>query len=126
MKPFVISDEVGAALTAGRPVVALETTIVSHGMPWPENLETALAVEEAWFRSARFRRAVSLSSTSWLFARGRGVLPKELSRWATSRLKADKAVECNCCLYGYPQSARTGGRALRQAAAALVSCLLLP
>ena len=30
---------------AGRPVVALETTIVSHGMPWPDNLETALAVE---------------------------------------------------------------------------------
>ena len=30
---------------AGKPVVALETTIVSHGMPWPDNLETALAVE---------------------------------------------------------------------------------
>jgi len=41
--------------------------------------------------------------------RGRGVLPKELSRWAASRLKADKAVECNCCLYGYPKAAR--GRA---------------
>ena len=40
-----ISPEVGAALDAGRPVVALETTIVSHGMPWPENIETAMAVE---------------------------------------------------------------------------------
>jgi pseudouridine-5'-phosphate glycosidase len=42
---LVIGDEVAAALSAGRPVVALETTIVSHGMPWPENIETALAVE---------------------------------------------------------------------------------
>jgi pseudouridine-5'-phosphate glycosidase len=43
---LVVSPEVSTALAAGRPVVALETTIVSHGMPWPENLETALAVEE--------------------------------------------------------------------------------
>jgi len=42
---LVVSPEVAAALAAGRPVVALETTIVSHGMPWPENIETALAVE---------------------------------------------------------------------------------
>lgn len=38
--------------------------------------------------------------------RGRGVLPKELSRWATRRLKADQAVECTCCLYGYPRGVR--------------------
>src|SRR5690606_11240070 len=42
---LVVSPEVQDALAAGRPVVALETTIVSHGMPWPENIETALAVE---------------------------------------------------------------------------------
>ncbi len=44
--PLVFSPEVAAALAALKPVVALETTIVSHGMPWPENLDTALAVEE--------------------------------------------------------------------------------
>ena len=43
---LVLSPEVAAAIAAGRPVVALETTIVSHGMPWPSNLETALAVED--------------------------------------------------------------------------------
>ena len=43
--PLVVAPEIAAALAAGRPVVALETTIVSHGMPWPQNLETALAVE---------------------------------------------------------------------------------
>lgn len=41
-----VNEEVQAALAERRPVVALETTIVSHGMPWPQNLETALAVEE--------------------------------------------------------------------------------
>lgn len=40
-----IHPEVAAALAAGRPVVALESTIISHGMPWPRNAETALAVE---------------------------------------------------------------------------------
>ncbi len=43
---IALSPEVAAALAAGRPVVALETTIVSHGMPWPKNLDTALAVEQ--------------------------------------------------------------------------------
>jgi len=42
-----LSAEVAAALAAGRPVVALESTIISHGMPFPQNLETALAVEAA-------------------------------------------------------------------------------
>ncbi len=42
-----LSDPVAAALAAGRPVVALESTIITHGMPWPENLETAQAVEAA-------------------------------------------------------------------------------
>lgn len=41
----VVSPEVGDALAAGRPVVALESTIVSHGMPYPQNLETAALVE---------------------------------------------------------------------------------
>jgi pseudouridylate synthase len=44
--PLVLSPEIAGALAAGRPVVALESTIVSHGMPWPRNLETALAVED--------------------------------------------------------------------------------
>ena len=40
-----ISPEVKDALEAGKPVVALESTIISHGMPYPQNVETALAVE---------------------------------------------------------------------------------
>ena len=40
-----IAPEVSAALAAGRPVVALESTIISHGMPYPQNLEMARRVE---------------------------------------------------------------------------------
>ena len=40
-----LSPEVAGALAAGKPVVALESTIISHGMPYPQNVETALAVE---------------------------------------------------------------------------------
>ena len=37
-----ISPEVQEALREGQPVVALESTIISHGMPYPQNVETAL------------------------------------------------------------------------------------
>ena len=40
-----VSPEVAAAVAAGKPVVALESTIISHGMPYPQNVETALKVE---------------------------------------------------------------------------------
>ena len=41
-----VHPEVAAALANGVPVVALESTIISHGMPYPQNVETALAVEQ--------------------------------------------------------------------------------
>lgn len=42
---FTPSPAVAAALDAGRPVVALESTIITHGMPWPDNLAVAREVE---------------------------------------------------------------------------------
>jgi pseudouridine-5'-phosphate glycosidase len=42
---LVINTEIAAALAAGGPVVALESTIITHGMPFPTNLETAVGVE---------------------------------------------------------------------------------
>ena len=47
MIPMTKSEEVTAALAEGAAVVALESTIVTHGLPWPRNLETARAVEAA-------------------------------------------------------------------------------
>ena len=46
MNPYLdIHPEVAEAIRSGRPVVALESTIISHGMPYPQNVETALRVE---------------------------------------------------------------------------------
>lgn len=44
---LVFSEEVAEARASGKPLVALESTIIAHGMPYPENLSTALRVEAA-------------------------------------------------------------------------------
>ena len=41
-----VNPEVAEAIASGKPVVALESTNISHGMPYPQNVETALAVEK--------------------------------------------------------------------------------
>ena len=42
---FRVSEEVAKALEENKPVIALESTIISHGMPYPQNVETAMKVE---------------------------------------------------------------------------------
>jgi pseudouridine-5'-phosphate glycosidase len=42
---FDVHPDVASALAEGRPVVALESSIISHGSPWPKNVETALELE---------------------------------------------------------------------------------
>ncbi|WP_050528714.1 pseudouridine-5'-phosphate glycosidase [Pseudorhodobacter aquimaris] len=44
--PLTFLPEVADALAAGKPVVALESTIITHGMPWPQNMEMAQTVEQ--------------------------------------------------------------------------------
>ncbi len=44
--PILYSPEVAEARTKGRAIVALESTIITHGMPWPQNVETARLVED--------------------------------------------------------------------------------
>jgi pseudouridine-5'-phosphate glycosidase len=44
---LAVAEEVAAALAAGRPVVALESTLISHGLPYPANVEVARAAETA-------------------------------------------------------------------------------
>jgi pseudouridine-5'-phosphate glycosidase len=47
MQPYLLfSAEVAAARAAGLPIVALESTIISHGMPYPQNVQTAREVEQ--------------------------------------------------------------------------------
>lgn len=45
-KSFIYTDEVRISLTQGKPVLALESTIIAHGMPYPQNLEFALEAED--------------------------------------------------------------------------------
>ncbi|HVI95842.1 MAG TPA: pseudouridine-5'-phosphate glycosidase, partial [Anaeromyxobacter sp.] len=47
MSLLAIADEIQAALAAGRPVVALETSVVAHGLPHPENLGAARRCADA-------------------------------------------------------------------------------
>src|SRR4051812_35471076 len=42
---FRISEEIAEALENGGPIVALESTVIAHGLPYPQNLETALELE---------------------------------------------------------------------------------
>jgi len=58
--PLDVRPEVAAALREGRPVVALESTLIAHGLPWPLNLETARAEEE----EVRRRGAIPATSAT--------------------------------------------------------------
>ena len=73
-----VSAEVAEAVGSGRPVVALESTIISHGMPYPRNMETAFSVEAA------VRGAGAVPATIALIG-GRlkvGLSPEEIERIA--------------------------------------------
>ena len=79
-----ISPEVKSALEEGRPVVALESTIISHGMPYPRNVETALLVEQTIRENGavpatiaviggRLKAGLSREEIEYLGKMGRGV-----------------------------------------------------
>lgn len=55
-----VSPEVQRALEDGRAVVALESTIISHGMPYPQNLHTALEVEEVVRRNGAVPATIAI------------------------------------------------------------------
>src|SRR6478672_3467632 len=71
-------DEVAAALAAGRPVVALESTLVAHGRPWPANLGTARAAEDA----VRAGGAVPATVAVWHGRPTVGLTPAQLEELA--------------------------------------------
>ena len=80
-----IAPEVQEALAAGKPVVALESTIISHGMPYPKNVETALLVEQTIrdngavpatiaIIGGRLKAGLSREEIEYLGKTGRGVV----------------------------------------------------
>ncbi|MEQ9813516.1 MAG: pseudouridine-5'-phosphate glycosidase [Azospirillaceae bacterium] len=80
---LVLGAEIADALADRRPVVALESTIIAHGMPYPDNLATAHALEEA------VRRAGALPATIAIFD---GRIHVGLDAQGLERLAGDPSV----------------------------------
>jgi pseudouridine-5'-phosphate glycosidase len=112
MNPYLdLSPEVAEALAAGKPVVALESTIISHGMPYPRNVETALRVETA------VREAGALPAT---IAVVEGRLKAGLDRAQIERLgKAGSAV-LKASRRDLPKLAAEGGDGATTVAATMI------
>lgn len=55
-----IHPEIKQAIAENKPIVALESTIISHGMPWPKNVETAKAVEDAVRKSGAIPATIAI------------------------------------------------------------------
>ena len=96
-----VAPEVKAALDAGRPVVALESTIVAHGLPWPENLDIGRALEEEVRRSGATPATIAVvagrvavgidDGTLERMARAGG--PGDIGKWRKAGV-ADLAILC--------------------------------
>ena len=74
-----IATEIASAVAAGGPVVALESTIVAHGLPFPDNLEVARACEAA------VRAAGALPATVAVVAASSSARSRSVSSSAPSR-----------------------------------------
>ena len=89
--PLDIAPEVSDALAENRPVVALESTIISHGMPYPQNVETARLVEETIRAEGGTPATIAV-----LEGRARiGLSDKALTRLGDPDTKVDKLSRAN-------------------------------
>ncbi len=96
--PLTFAAEVAAAKAKNRPIVALESTIITHGMPYPQNLETAQAVE------AEIRKAGAVPATIAVMG-GKihiGLEPEELEALAQTMdaMKVSRADLAVCLAKG--------------------------
>jgi pseudouridine-5'-phosphate glycosidase len=73
---LAISDEVRAALDAGRAIVALESSLIAQGLPAPHNLDTALAAEAAVRESAAVPATVAVEDGRIVVGADRGLLER--------------------------------------------------
>jgi pseudouridine-5'-phosphate glycosidase len=86
-KHLSISPAVKKALAAGQPVVALESTIITHGMPYPQNLEMARNVEAVIEKHGAVPATIAIMDGKFKV----GVTAKDLERLAQTGGKAAKA-----------------------------------
>ena len=73
---LAVSDEVRSALDAGRPVVALESSLIAQGLPVPHNLETALAAEKAVRESGAIPATIALNDGRIVVGAARDLLER--------------------------------------------------
>lgn len=78
---LTVAPEVGDALADGRPLVALESTLISHGLPYPQNVEVAHAAEAAVRRSGAVPATVAIHAGRILV----GLAEAQLETLATTR-----------------------------------------
>ena len=94
-----IHPDVAAALADGQPVVALESTIISHGMPYPQNVETALKVEQTVRENGalpatiaiingRLKVGLSEEEITYLGKTGKAVIKNQPSGYSVHRCPA--------------------------------------
>src|SRR5438874_2135409 len=81
-----VKDEVAEALRESRPVVALESTVIAHGLPWPRNLEAARRIEAA------VRAEGAIPATIGVFA-GRPIVGLDAEVLETFARSADPAAQ---------------------------------
>ncbi|MEM6513517.1 MAG: pseudouridine-5'-phosphate glycosidase [Pseudomonadota bacterium] len=92
-----LSDEVAEALANGRPVVALESTIISHGMPYPQNRDTALQVEQRVRDSGATPATIAVINGAPVA----GTTPEQIDRLATAEvIKASRRDLAMLCARG--------------------------
>ncbi|MDJ0760676.1 MAG: pseudouridine-5'-phosphate glycosidase [Woeseiaceae bacterium] len=86
-RPLRVSDEVAIALRNSEPIVALESTIISHGMPFPQNVECARNVESAVEASGARAATIAIVDGDLVV----GLTPDEMDKLAdTSAIKASR------------------------------------
>jgi pseudouridine-5'-phosphate glycosidase len=85
--PFRIRDEVQDAIKAEAPVVALETTVITHGLPAPRGIETARAMEAAVRKAGAVPASVGILEGEIVV----GLAPKEIESLAKLGMKSVKA-----------------------------------
>lgn len=78
---LLISKEVEKALKENKPVVALESTIISHGMPYPKNVQTALLVEETIRKEGAIPATIGIIDGNAVI----GMSPEEIERFGKEK-----------------------------------------
>lgn len=84
-----VSDAIRAALNEGRPVLALESTIITHGMPYPQNVETALSVHEDVRKSGALPATIAVLDGKLTVGLDDGQL-ESLGKLGTSAVKCSR------------------------------------